>query len=273
MLSIGEFAQLGQVSPRMLRHYDDLGLLRPERVDAGTGYRSYGTGQLSRLHKLLALRDLGFTLEQIGDLLRVEPPVEELRGMLTLRHAEIEQRLDDETARLGRVEAHLRALEEPEVQVGQRVVVKTSEPLRVAEAVGTAADLGPSNVSPVMLRLIPQVLDRLAALHVQAGMLVVHIPRRSVETDDVEVHGGFEIGTQPASDSDIVRIVDLPQVQVASLVHEGPIERVQPVYAAFLRWIEAAGYRLAGGSRELYHDYDPADPDAGITELQLPIVR
>lgn len=62
MLSIGDFAQLGQVSPRMLRHYDDLGLLRPERVDATPGYRWYGTAQLARLHKLLALRDLGFAL-------------------------------------------------------------------------------------------------------------------------------------------------------------------------------------------------------------------
>jgi DNA-binding transcriptional MerR regulator len=56
MLNIGEFARLGQVSPRMLRHYDQLGLLRPERVDAETGYRSYGVHQLVRLHRLLALR-------------------------------------------------------------------------------------------------------------------------------------------------------------------------------------------------------------------------
>jgi DNA-binding transcriptional MerR regulator len=273
MLSIGDFAQLGQVSPRMLRHYDDLGLLRPDRVDPATSYRSYGTAQLARLHKLLALRDLGFSLEQIGELLRIEPPVEELRGMLTLRHAEIEQRLDEEKARLGRVDAHLRALEEPEVQVGRRVVVKTSEPLRIAEAVGRAPDLGPSNITPVMRRLIPEVLTRLEAMNVKAGMLVVHIPRRTDLADDVEVHGGFEIGHQQAEDADAVRIVDMPRVQVASLIHEGPIDRVQPVYAAFLRWIEAAGYRLAGGSRELYHDYSPADPAAGITELQLPITR
>jgi DNA-binding transcriptional MerR regulator len=273
MLSIGDFAQLGQVSPRMLRHYDDLGLLRPDRVDPATGYRSYGTAQLARLHKLLALRDLGFSLEQIGELLRVEPPVEELRGMLTLRHAEIEERLDAEKARLGRAEAHLRALEEPEVQVARRVVVKTSEPLRIAEAVGRAPDLGPANITPVMMRLIPEVLNHLAAAEVTAGMLVVHIPRRAEPADDVEVHGGFEIGNQQIDGTDTVRIVDLRQVQVASLVHEGPIEKVQPVYAAFLRWIEAAGYRLAGGSRELYHDYSPADPAAGITELQLPVTR
>jgi DNA-binding transcriptional MerR regulator len=272
MLTIGDFAQLGQVSPRMLRHYDQLGILRPERVDPTTGYRSYGTAQLARLHKLLALRDLGFTLEQIGELLRVEPPVEELRGMLKLRHAEIEQRLDEERSRLGRAEAHLRALEEPDMQLGQRVVIKKTEPLRVAQAVGIAPALGPAGVAPVMLRLIPLVLDRLAALGVAAGMLVVCIPR--TESDDhVEVRGGFDIGRQSAPDTDDVRIVDLPQVEVASVIHQGSIQNVGPVFPAFVRWIEAAGYRLAGGSRELYHDYDPANADAGITELQLPITR
>jgi DNA-binding transcriptional MerR regulator len=55
MLNIGEFARLGQVSPRMLRHYDRLGLLVPDRVDPDSGYRSYGVAQLVRLHRLLAL--------------------------------------------------------------------------------------------------------------------------------------------------------------------------------------------------------------------------
>ena len=59
MFTIGEFARLGQVSPRMLRHYDETGLLRPTRVDPQTGYRLYDVGELGRLHRLLALRDLG----------------------------------------------------------------------------------------------------------------------------------------------------------------------------------------------------------------------
>jgi DNA-binding transcriptional MerR regulator len=73
MLNIGEFARLGQVSPRMLRHYDAIGLLRPERVDPKTGYRSYGVAQLARLQRVLALRDLGFGLEQIAPLLERPP--------------------------------------------------------------------------------------------------------------------------------------------------------------------------------------------------------
>src|SRR5262245_11421829 len=107
MLSIGAFARLGQVSPRMLRHYDETGLLVPARVDPQTGYRTYEVAQLGRLHRLLVLRDLGLTLEQIRPVLDGDPSVEQLRGMLMLRQAQIAQDVADEQARLQRVDAHL----------------------------------------------------------------------------------------------------------------------------------------------------------------------
>lgn len=89
MFSIGDFARHGRVSVRMLRHYDALGLLRPARVDPATGYRSYAAGQLARLNRIVALKDLGFTLDQVATLLADEIPAEQVRGMLTLRRAEL----------------------------------------------------------------------------------------------------------------------------------------------------------------------------------------
>lgn len=100
MFTIGDFARLGRVSVRMLRHYDALGLLRPARVDQATGYRYYDAGQLSRLNRLIALKDLGLGLDQVGQILddQVEPA--ELGGMLRLRRAELADHLAEETARL-----------------------------------------------------------------------------------------------------------------------------------------------------------------------------
>ena len=150
MLNIGEFARLGQVSPRMLRHYDRIGLLVPDRVDPDSGYRSYGVSQLGRLHRLRALKDLGFTLEQIGPLLDREAPVEELRGMLELRQAQIEQALVEDRGRLRRVEAHLRAIEGSAAVNTQDIVIKHTQPLRVAEATGTAAnDIAPTTIATI----------------------------------------------------------------------------------------------------------------------------
>src|SRR2546421_3378412 len=134
MLTIGDFARLGRVSPRMLRHYDELGLLRPQQVDASTGYRFYAVAQLTRLHRLVALRDLGFGLDQIGAVLDGDLPVDELRGMLRMRQAQIDQTVSDEQARLRRVEARLRALERSTDLELQDVVLKQAQPLRVAGA-------------------------------------------------------------------------------------------------------------------------------------------
>src|SRR5689334_12864461 len=111
MLSIGAFAHLGQVSPRTLRHYDELGLLVPARVDPATGYRAYEIAQLARLHRILALRDLGFALDQIAPVLDGQVGVEQLHGMLQLRRAQIESTVAEEVARLRRVEARLRIIE------------------------------------------------------------------------------------------------------------------------------------------------------------------
>src|SRR6202035_5229721 len=107
MFSIGEFARHGRVSVRMLRHYDTIGLLRPASADAATGYRFYRAGQLAELNRIIALKDLGFTLQQVQAILAEQVSVAELRGMLKLRRAEIFDRIEAETARLARVETRL----------------------------------------------------------------------------------------------------------------------------------------------------------------------
>src|SRR5262249_59109926 len=112
MFSIGEFARHGCISVRMLRHYDAIGLLRPAFVDHVTGYRFYRASQLAELNRIIALKDLGFTLEQVQVILREHVTVAELRGMLRLRRAEIHARIEAETARLAPVEAPLLTIQE-----------------------------------------------------------------------------------------------------------------------------------------------------------------
>ena len=86
-MKIGDFARLGQVSVRMLRNYDELGLLVPAHVDPWTNYRSYTAGQLARLNRIVALKDLGFSLEAVGRLLDADLSAEQLRGMLAARRS------------------------------------------------------------------------------------------------------------------------------------------------------------------------------------------
>src|SRR5512136_2701540 len=112
MLKIGDLSKLSRVSVKTLRYYDETGLLKPTQVDRFTGYRYYSFDQLPRLNRILALKDLGFALEQIAQLLSEDLPAAQLRGMLRLRQAELSQHVQDELDQLTRVEARLRQIEQ-----------------------------------------------------------------------------------------------------------------------------------------------------------------
>lgn len=124
MLKIGEFSRLSQISIKALRHYDYLGLIKPEHIDQFTGYRYYTLLQLPRAHRIMALKEMGLSLEQISIMLNRDLSVEELRGMFRLKQAEIEQRLREEQQQLALVEFHLNMINTEDKMPELNVVVK-----------------------------------------------------------------------------------------------------------------------------------------------------
>src|SRR5689334_21983488 len=103
MFSIGDFARLTGVSVRTIHHYEDVGLLIPAEVDSTTGYRSYSAAQVARLHRIVALKDLGLSLRQLQPLVE-DLDAGRLKGMLQLKRAELEDRVEAERSRLARIE-------------------------------------------------------------------------------------------------------------------------------------------------------------------------
>src|SRR5215510_10700852 len=132
MIRIGEFSKLVQLPVPTLRYYDQVGLLKPIEVDRFTGYRYYSASQLPRLHRILALKGLGFSLEQIGRVLDEGLSPEQMRGMLRLRHAQISQQLIDVQNQLVEVEARLQQIEQEQQLSTYDVILKRVEPLLVA---------------------------------------------------------------------------------------------------------------------------------------------
>lgn len=114
MFRIGEFSKIAQVPGSVLRYYDQIGLLEPAHIDQWTGYRYYSASQLPDLHRILALKELGLTLDQITQLVDDEVSNEEIRGMLTLRKAQVEQTVQEEITRLRQLEARLQFIEAPD---------------------------------------------------------------------------------------------------------------------------------------------------------------
>jgi DNA-binding transcriptional MerR regulator len=111
MLKIGEFSQLAQVTVKTLHHYDEIGLLKPAHIDTFTKYRYYTLEQLPRVHRIMALKDLGLSLEQISLMLREEMPNDQIRGMLRLKQAEAQQQMRDVQQQLALIEFRLHMIE------------------------------------------------------------------------------------------------------------------------------------------------------------------
>lgn len=274
MFTIGDFARYGRVSARMLRHYDAIGLLRPDRTDPATGYRYYGAAQLARLNRVVALKDLGFTLQQVRAVLDEELGPEELRGMLCLRRAELETAVAEATARLAQVEARLRSIESEGHMSADDVVVKHVPAVRVAELTGTATSYGPQAITPVIGPLYDRLFPLLAAAGISpTGPGVARYEDDPAGAGAITVHAGVTVSAPagPVGDTGVT-VVDLPAFEAATIVHRGAMDGVLATEQILARWLDANGYRSLGYTREINLEC-PADRDAWVTELQEPVAR
>jgi effector-binding domain-containing protein len=271
MFKIGEFSKLSRVSVKALRHYDDLGLLRPAHVDRFTSYRYYSAAQLAQLNRILALRDLGLSLEQVRQVLRDGLPAEHLRGMLRLKQAELAQHLAQEQERLQRVAARLQQIEQEGTMPSHEVVIKEVPALRVAALRGVVETYSAQG----------SLWNQLEA-HLQQGGIkpigpcftIDHNEEYRPQDVDLEV---CEPVDAPLDDTGSVRIYNLPAVsQMASTIHHGSYEGLSAAYQAFMTWIQANGYRIAGPNREIYlrnlADHG-VTPDDLVTEMQFPVEK
>ncbi|WP_413811835.1 MerR family transcriptional regulator [Streptomyces sp. OE57] len=273
MFTIGDFARHGRVSVRMLRHYDATGLLRPAHVDPATGYRSYSAAQLSRLNRIIALKELGFTLQQVRDIVDDKVGTEELRGMLRLRRAELEATVAATAARLTQVEARLRSIESEGHMPTNDVVIKTLPAVRVAELTATAAGFDPQDIGPVITPLYNELFRRLDTAGIApTGPGVAYYEDAPEGGGAVTVHAAVQVAA-PLRDGADLRILDLPPVdRAATIVHRGPMDAVVPTAQALAHWIDGNGYRSAGYPREINLEC-PENRDEWVTELQAPVVQ
>ncbi|MEE1828419.1 MerR family transcriptional regulator [Streptomyces sp. BE20] len=275
MFNIGDFAKHGRVSVRMLRHYDAIGLLRPARVDPVSGYRCYEAAQLARLNRVIALKDLGFTLLQVRAVLDEEVGAAELRGMLRLRRAELAAAMAADAERLTRVEARLRTIESEGTMSTHDVVVKRVPSVRVAELTAVAASYEPEDVGPVVGPLFAELCGRLAAAGAaETGPAVACYEDLPDGDGAVLVRVAVPVGAsvEPGGEHGFA-VVDLPEIEEAvTVVHRGSMDDTLGSFQALARFIDENGYRSAGYARELYLEC-PDDPAGWVTELQEPVGR
>jgi DNA-binding transcriptional MerR regulator len=274
MFKIGEFSKIAQVPGSVLRYYDQIGLLKPAHIDKWTGYRYYSSAQLPRLHRILALKELGLSLEQIAQLIDDAPSSSDLRGMLTLRKAQVEQALTEEMSRLKQIEARLQFIENPE-QSSFDIVLKNVPAQRYL----SSRELLPNVDAAIqfMGELITTLPARLGANALGQFMTLVH--SETLESNSLDIELGVTLLNSEAfsvklDENRLLKASTLPPVEtMASTVQLGGFENSCLSYGAIGHWIEENGYAIAGPGREVL--IKPAAlfaPDEVVTEIQFPVI-
>jgi len=271
MLKIGEFAQIGQVSVATLRHYDQYGLLKPSALDPDTGYRYYTLDQLPRLNRILALKDLGFPLSGIAHLLEKDLSPEHLRGMFTTQQAHIQRVIEAEQARLARIAARLRQIEQEEAMPPYDVLLKHVDPVRIGSIRARIPNIGDRRH---LYATLSAYLDRHGVRQPGPVLLLLH-SRHEVRDDEMSIDVEVAMPVPPSlslSGDEQVGIRTLPGTLVASTVHTGADLLLGRAYVGLHRWVEDNGYRLTGPVRQVHlRRARHGNPGHDVTEVQFPV--
>jgi len=270
VFKIGEFSKLSHVTVKTLRYYDKIGLLKPTEVDRFTNYRYYSASQLPRLNRILALKGLGLSLDEISRLLDNDLPPEQIRGMLRLKQVEIQERVEEEQARLARVEQRLRQIEQEENMSKQEVALKEVP----AQAVASVRDIIPTYGH--IDQLFGEAFAYLGQHRINpAGPPIGIYHDEEFREQDADVEVAIPVsGSIPEGEQ--VKPRRLPAVnEMACLTHQGGYDTLSSSYGQLMGWIEANGYHIAGPLREVYLRGPESDNDASsyVTEIQIPVEK
>jgi len=260
MFTVGAFARMAGVSARVLRSWDAEGLFHPAWTDRSSGYRYYSPAQLPKLRRIVALRDVGLSRAEIGDLVCGGS---DLRETLERRRGELEAERRELDRRLAILDIRVAAGAATDTDV----VVRTL-PAEMVATMDTAVVGG--DIGAAFYELEARVRDLGARAHRPPGAIpdedAIFVPlRRAI----------------PATDR--IGVGRLSATRAATIVHLGRYATLPRARADLVAWVEAAGHQPSGPLRILYLQFG-AEPelrlprswtvDRGeefVTELQLPI--
>ena len=268
MLKIGEFSKLSRISIRMLRHYDEIGLLTPEETDPFTGYRYYSESQLFTAGRITALKDMGFKLCDAAELLKCWEDRETLGRHLQAQREAARLQAEEASRRLRLLDTALERL-------------RKDEPMKYDVTVKTI----PEHQVAFVRRIIPNyeregdlwgiLMQETAGMRIQAGdpclcTATFHDREYRDSNVDVEVQKSVK-GTYP--DTEHVKFRTVTAAQVASAVCKGSYDQMGEVNAAVASWVEANGYAFDGPMFNIYHvsPHETDDPNEFVTEVCYPV--
>lgn len=273
MYSIGEYARIAQVSKRLLRYYDEIGLFQPVKIDRDSGHRYYSASQLSELNRILALKDLGLSLNQIQRFVRDDISPTEIQGMLSLKKAELEQQVLGELQCIRTIETRLKQIKERDSLV-KDVIVKEVPQQRL---IGIRKVLPTNDSGEALFGSIIHALPGDNNSTYGAMTIVVHGDGITSDRIDVEVgrlihkanHGPLITYDGLTLDKRL-----LPSATMATLIPPTDCCAKLLGHNAIGEWIEANHYAFAGPVRLVFLKLPKHPGDLNfVTEIQFPICK
>lgn len=268
MFRIGDFARINKVTVKALRHYDSLGILKPDKIDKFTGYRSYTADQIPRLNKILALKEIGFSLEEIAGMINSSLSAVELELLLSNKRCEITERIRNEQVKLDRIKFLIKMCEQEDFVMNYDIVIKKVEAIKVA----SLRDIIPSYGEQGHLwEELVEHIQKHGAKIVPPCQVIFYEEGYKEGSVDAEVIEPI-VGSLPETDR--IKVKTLPEVEeMACVVHVGPYNSLSMAYGAIQKYIAENSYDVIAPPRELYikGGWITDDPNEYITELQFPV--
>lgn len=271
MFTVGDFSRLAQVSKRLLRYYDQIDLFKPHYVEKSSGYRFYSVEQMPELNRILALKDLGLSLDQIRDVLSDNISTTELQKMLINKKQEIHHQLQKELEQVRKIENRLTLLQDQSLEP-LNVVLKEVPNYPVARLRRVVDDFSRA------VSFVGQLHDAIP-YHLQDQFMYCVCYTDQHENSQLDMEFGVILDKPNKKKLLLPNGMTLSQYQLegatmmaTTIIEGGSLHNIQTGYTSILKWIGSHNYQLAGTPRELMLQL-PQDLSGNglISEIQFPV--
>ncbi|MHC5248065.1 MerR family transcriptional regulator [Enterococcus sp. LJL90] len=259
---IGMFSKMNQVTIKALRYYDDVGLLKPRFIDPDNGYRYYSSGQVGELHQLLALRKIGFSIEDIQSLGKGTTQ----ETLLQRKKAQLLQDIAEKTKMLSLIETYM----QQDYRQTYHMVEKVLPEVIVASIRRIVANYDQ------LMTVVPEMGQMMEAAGCECRIpeycFNLYHDQEYRDTDiDYEICEAVTEMKEDFGELKFKRVAEVPRA--ICTMHHGPYENLPQAYAAIFHYIDTHGLEIDGLPRENYIDgiWNKNSTEEWLTEIQVPV--
>lgn len=272
MFRIGEFSKLTQVSIRMLRYYDEIGLLKPKNIDAVTSYRFYSSSQIKDLNKIIFLRDLGFKTSEISYII-TNWSENLIISQLNLKKTQILNVIEGEKEKLSKIELAKKDIRSENLDINYNVFIKSVPSYKVLSLKRIVDNY--YYEGHLWKEMFDFVIKNKITISDSSNTFAIYHDEEYKEKD-VEIEICVPVNNLSANSNDFIFKNTEPVPIMAYTMVYGDFKNIKNSYLSFASWLEEHNtYKIGNHSRQLIHKgpWNEDNVDNYLTEIQIPLIK